>query len=247
MPRLVAFIPHPDDESYSVGGTIALAARAGWDCHVFCASSGERGKRHDGGATDAESFAAAREAELAGSCEVLGAKPPAFWHVPDGRFSAPPNGEAFVRPILASFRPDVVLTLGSDGAYGHPDHTALHRWVVQAWTAAAEPRPALLFPVFPKGLFLPQWEKCRHMLGDPPEPPAEALGSNAWHYEVPVASVREVKRASIAAHRSQLPGGEVEAIFPPGIVAGLLGVERFEDAGGKRHEATAKLLRGLTR
>lgn len=245
MPRLVAFIPHPDDESYSFGGTIALAARAGWDCKVFCASSGERGKRHDGGATDPESVAAAREAELVASCEVLGAKPPAFWHVPDGKLSAVPNGESFVRAAIVAFRPDIVLTLGSDGAYGHPDHTALHRWVLEGWSAGPEPRPALLLPVFPKGLFVPQWEKCRHMLGDPPDPPLSAIGSDDWHYEVPIAGAREQKLASIAAHRSQLPGGDPEAIFPLGIVAELMEVERFEDARGAVQPGLVELLAGL--
>jgi LmbE family N-acetylglucosaminyl deacetylase len=246
VPTLLAFIPHPDDESYSFGGLLALAASAGWDCFVHCASSGEKGKRHDGGETHPNEVAEAREDELARSCEILGARPPEFWGLPDGQMRLHRGEHERIHRLVRALRPDLLLTLGADGAYGHPDHTALHRWVFEAWSALPERRPALLFPVFPKGLFLPQWEKCRHMLGDPPDPPADAVGSDAWHYEVAISGVRDRKLASIAAHRSQLPGGDPKALFPPGIVASLLDVERFEDASGRRGQATAQLLASLT-
>lgn len=245
VPRLLALIPHPDDESYSFGGTLALAAKHGWECRVVCASSGEKGKRHDGGATGREAVGAAREAELARSCEVLGLPPPEFWRLPDGALRAAEDGQARAAQAMATFDPDLVLTLGADGAYGHPDHTALHRWVVGAWSALGHLRPALLFPAFELGLFLPQYEKCIAMMGDPPQPPAAAIGGRPWHYEIPLAAARETKLAAIKAHRSQLPAGNPEALFPPGIVAALLEIERFEDARGRRDPRTAALLAGL--
>jgi LmbE family N-acetylglucosaminyl deacetylase len=244
VPTLLAFIPHPDDESYSFGGLIALAANAGWDCFVQCASYGEKGKRHDGGRTTPNDVAEAREAELVASCAVLGANEPVFWGLPDGELRLHRGEHARIAGLVRTLRPDVMVTLGADGAYGHPDHTSLHRWVMDAWSAMDQP-PPLLFPVFLKGLFLPQWQKCRHMLGEPPQPAAENVGSDEWHYEVPIAAVREQKLAGIAAHRSQLPGGEPEALFAPGIVANLLDVERFEDARGSRDAETARLLSSL--
>ncbi|HEY5477471.1 MAG TPA: PIG-L family deacetylase, partial [Tepidiformaceae bacterium] len=48
MPKLLAIIPHPDDEAYSFGGTIALATLAGWKCLVVCCSSGEAGELNGG-------------------------------------------------------------------------------------------------------------------------------------------------------------------------------------------------------
>ena len=59
--------------------------------------------------------------------------------------------------------------------------------------------------------------------------------------------MRDRKLASIAAHQSQLPGGDPEALFPPGIVASLLDVEKFEDASGRRDATTAQLLASLNR
>jgi LmbE family N-acetylglucosaminyl deacetylase len=242
--RLLAIIPHPDDESYSFGGTIALAAGAGWDCLVVSCSSGEQGE-FDGKPTNAATLGPIRETELVRSCRVLGAREPEFWHWSDGALAAL-DGTEDVRLLFARLRPDLVLTLGADGVYGHPDHIAVHRWVAAAWAVSVEPRPALLFAAFPRGLFFPQYKKCLDMLGDPPTPPASAIGGSPVHYELPVAPVAATKLAAISAHASQLPGGESEALFPPGIVSSLLEFERFTDVRGAAHLDTAALLRSLT-
>lgn len=224
--RILAFIPHPDDESYSFAGSIALATREGARVRVVCASSGEAGERHDGGAPGREALRAAREAELADSCRILGAEPPHFWRLPDGGLREAEGGVERAAAAIAVFEPDVILTLGPDGAYGHPDHLAVYRWVTAAWEAAGR-GPRLLEAVFPRGLFLPQYEKCLGMMGDPPDPPAAAIGGGPWDEERDIAAVAGLKLAAIAAHRTQLPGGDPHALFPPGIVAALLSRERF--------------------
>lgn len=244
MPALLAIVPHPDDESYAFGGTIALAADAGWRCLVACASSGERGKRHDGGAPGAAALAACREAELAASCAALGAAAPAFWRLPDGRLRDE-DGLPLARNAIEESGAAMILALGADGAYGHPDHLAVYRWVVRAWQERPEPRPPLLLPAFARGLFLPQYERCVGMMGDPPSPPREAIGALAAEYAVDIRRVASRKRAAVAAHRSQLPGGDPEALFPRGIVAALMAEERFTDASGARSERTAELLAAL--
>ncbi len=245
MPTLLAIIPHPDDEAYSFAGTIALAARAGWRCLVHCASAGEGGKRHDGGPGGVANVGEAREAELAASCAVLGAEPPVVWGLPDGGLRGMWSQAGRVDALLRATRPDLVLALGADGAYGHPDHIAVYTWVRDGWHGMAEPRPPLLFAAFPKGLFLPQYEKCIGMMGDPPEPPPSAIGVDRWDYAVPIAAVRDLKLAAIRAHRTQLPGGDPEAIFPPGIVAALLHEEHFTDVRGAANRATARLLASI--
>jgi len=247
MPTLLAVIPHPDDESYSFAGTIALAADAGWDCLVHCATYGEGGERHDEGPPGRNALADAREAELRESCRILGARPPEFWGLPDGELALHSGESVRLARLFQTERPDVVFALGPDGAYGHPDHLALHRWLVAAWEQAPEPRPVLLLAAFPPGLFSPQYEKCvsAGIMGEPPSLAPDALGTATVHYDVPIARVRSRKRAAIAAHRTQLPGGEPEALFPSGIVPALLKVERFVDARGAADSQTAALLASL--
>lgn len=247
MPILLAVIPHPDDESYSFGGTIALAARAGWRCVVHCATDGEGGERHDGGPAGAVAVGRARRAELAASCSALGAEAPVFWGLPDGGLPAAASEVARLRGIFADLQPDLVLALGADGAYGHPDHLAVHRWVADARAGTGGGAPAVLYAAFPRGVFRVQYEKCvaSGIMGDPPMLSAAEVGTGAWDYEVPIGTVAEVKLRAIAMHHTQLPGGDPDALFPPGIVATLLGTERFSDATGHARPEVAALLARL--
>jgi len=253
MPTLLALIAHPDDESYSFGGTMALAARAGWRCIVECASAGERGKRHDGGPAGAggpggrDNVGEARMKELAESCRILGADRPRIWGLADGGMRESGSQAARILDLFKELEPGVVLSLGSDGAYGHPDHVALYGWLREALSEAGpELAPAVLYAAFPKGLFVPQWERCIGMLGEPPSPAAAEIGSESFDYEVPIAAVAATKLEAIAAHRTQLPGGDVEAIFPAGIVAALLSSERFLDARGRADEAVEEIFRSFS-
>ena len=52
-----------------------------------------------------------------------------------------------------------------------------------------------------------------------------------FDHELDIRPVRDTKLAAIAAHRTQLPGADPHAIFPPGIVDALLDVERYSVPG----------------
>ena len=236
--------PHPDDEAYAFGGTIALAAKAGWRCAVQCVSAGERGKRHDGGPTDAESVATVRRAELAASCIALGADPPVIWGLPDGALAKEPSQAERISSLFVGLKPDLVLALGADGAYGHPDHIAVYRWVREAWEALKGSRPPLLFAAFPRGLFLPQYEKCIGMMGNPPTPRPEEIGAQSVHYGLSTLSVVREKLSAIESHRSQLPLG-AESMFPGSIIDALWRFERYSDATGQAQIEVARLLRTI--
>jgi len=247
MATLLAIIPHPDDESYSFGGTIALAVRAGWRCVVHCATNGELGGRHDGVVAAPATLGPTRAAELAASCRALGAEPPVLWGLPDGGLAREADQAGRILRTMRELTPELVLALGADGAYGHPDHLAVFRWVRDAWASLAEPRPALLLAAFPRGLFRLQYEKCvaSGIMGDPPPATPADLGSEWADYDIDVGSARGSKLAAIGAHRTQLRDGTAESMFPPGIVAALVARERFVDAGGARDQPTAALLASL--
>lgn len=246
MPTALVFIPHPDDESYSFGGLVALLSRAGWRVQVHCATYGERGERHDGGPPGANALAETREAELAASCDVLGAEPPEFWGLPDGELHLHRGEQRRIAELMRREAPSLLLSLGPDGAYGHPDHLALHRWVVEAWEQTGRPCP-LLFAAFAPGLFIAQCEKCvaSGIMGNPPLLSPAQIGTADPHYIVSIEDVQLIKRAAIAAHHSQLPGGEPVAMFPAPIVASLLEEERFADATGLRDPDVVTLLDSL--
>jgi LmbE family N-acetylglucosaminyl deacetylase len=82
-----------------------------------------------------------RERELRCACQAYGIHPPLFLDYVDGQLTIVHQGQAvgkLVR-VIRELRPQVVLTFGPDGVYGHYDHIAVHRWATIAVDLAADP------------------------------------------------------------------------------------------------------------
>jgi LmbE family N-acetylglucosaminyl deacetylase len=148
--RLMAVLAHPDDESLGVGGTLAKYASEGVDVHLLTATRGDAGRyrghrpddpQHPGPAA----LAAIREAELRAAAAVLGIRQVSLLDFQD-RYLDRADPRQAVASIVGHFRrvrPDVVVTFGPDGAYGHPDHIAISQFTTAAVMAAADPAFAL--------------------------------------------------------------------------------------------------------
>lgn len=144
MRRLMAILAHPDDESMGFGGTLAKYAAEGVEIAVVCATRGDSGRymghpagdpAHPGPAR----LAAIREQELHAAARVLGVSDVVLLDYRDQHLD---RADAFeIVPLLAGhirrFRPDVVLTFGPDGAYGHPDHIAISQFATAGVVDAA--------------------------------------------------------------------------------------------------------------
>ncbi len=251
--RLLGIFPHPDDESYSAGGTLAKAAAVRADVYVLCATRGEAGQIVTPGLATPDTLGAVRERELRAACAALGVHPPLFLDYRDGTLSTVDLLEAVGRivRVIRALRPHVVLTLGPDGVYGHPDHIALHKLVTPAFRSAGGGsrfpeeqfgppwQPARLFwTAFPRGYFRPVWERLLYSdlatgirQFDP-----ERLGvtDDEVHAEIDVTAFLPQKLAALRAHRTQLRDGDPLSLFPEGILAGILARERFTLAFGDR-------------
>jgi LmbE family N-acetylglucosaminyl deacetylase len=140
-PRLLAVLAHPDDESLGFGGTLARYAAAGADVRVLTATRGEAGRHGDGPHPGKPEVGRLREAELRAACDVLGVREVSVGGFPDGGLYEVPLSDAlaWLVPEILRIRPDVVLTFGPDGAYGHPDHIAVGQWALAAAVHAAAP------------------------------------------------------------------------------------------------------------
>jgi LmbE family N-acetylglucosaminyl deacetylase len=143
--RLMAVLAHPDDESLGVGGTLAKYAAEGVDVFLLTATRGEAGRfrglaaddhRHPGRAALAE----IREAELRAAASQLGVKEAVVLGYPDLQLDRADPREivAQIAAYLRCVRPDVIVTFGPDGAYGHPDHVAISQFTTAAVVAAAD-------------------------------------------------------------------------------------------------------------
>jgi N-acetyl-1-D-myo-inositol-2-amino-2-deoxy-alpha-D-glucopyranoside deacetylase len=157
-PRLLLVHAHPDDESLWTGGTIARYAAAGVQITLVTCTLGEEGEiipdRLRGIAADAaDQLGGYRIGELRGACAALGVSDHR-WLGGAGRWrdsgmagtGANQHPRAFaggdlaeqaaeLADILADVRPQVVVTYGPDGGYGHPDHVRAHEITMAACDA----------------------------------------------------------------------------------------------------------------
>ena len=140
--RLMAILAHPDDESLGFGGTLAKYAAEGIHVALVTATRGERGWR---GEQDADPGLTAvgqiREAELRSAATALGIDRLTFLDQIDGELAQAESGPVLARIVaeIRAFRPQVVVTFGPDGAYGHPDHIAISQLATSAVLLAADP------------------------------------------------------------------------------------------------------------
>lgn len=187
---LLAVLAHPDDESFGLGGTLALYARRGYDTYLVCATRGEVGMVDDLGGH--VSIAELRESELRCAAKHLGLTGVYFLDYRDSGMPgsddnrhpnahvAHPVEEVAGRVVryIRELKPDIVLTFDPIGGYKHPDHIHIHQATALAFDKADDasfhpeagapfqPR-ALYFQVFPRG-FLKWATRLLPLLGKDP-------------------------------------------------------------------------------
>ena len=125
--RLLGVFAHPDDETFCAGGTFARYAAHDAEVMVVSATRGEAGQIRSAGTATRRTLARVREQELQVACQRLGIEHARCLDYADGTLKDV-DQEVLIKDIvelLRSFRPDIVITFGTDGGYGHPDHIAI--------------------------------------------------------------------------------------------------------------------------
>jgi len=183
---LLVALPHPDDESFSSGGTMALASNAGVPVTYLCGTYGDMGRRMGSPFfATRESMRDVRERELADACRVLGAR----YELLGMRdrmveFEDPQTVAARVREVIVRLAPSSVITFYPGHAV-HPDHDAMGLATQLAVAGIAESaRPQLL------AVAVGDRQQIRELLGPP-------------HVAVDIRRVRQRKLDALRAHRSQ--------------------------------------------
>jgi LmbE family N-acetylglucosaminyl deacetylase len=147
---LVAVWAHPDDEG-SVSPVLARYAREGVQVHMIVATDGSQGVANTKVPRGPE-VAKLRAEEARCSAAALGIQPPILLGFPDGALGGYTADPALLYRLtqqlqehLQRLRPDVLITWGPDGGYGHPDHRLVSSLVTQLVRAAAPGVPRRLF------------------------------------------------------------------------------------------------------
>jgi LmbE family N-acetylglucosaminyl deacetylase len=200
---LVAVFAHPDDETI-VAPALAHAARNGATVYLVVATDGRRGVSQHAGIPAGDSLAKVRAAEARCSAAALGARPPVMLGFEDAGLSvlSPWPGEPLDRmekridSTLHALRPDVVLSWGPEGGYGHQDHRLVGDVVTQVFQKGELGSARLLYVGFTADRIAgaPRWYGSRVY------PTAQAFLTTRIAFD---EQDHEAARRAIACHKSQ--------------------------------------------
>ena len=210
---IVAVFAHPDDETI-VAPALARAARDGATVFLVTATDGRRGVSRHAGMPAGDSLATVRAAEVRCSAAALGVRPPILLGFEDAGLAvlSPWPGEPLdrmakrIEETLRELHPDVVLTWGPDGGYGHQDHRLVGDVVTQVFQSGAAGTAQLYFVGFTADRIagMPRW------YGQRVYPTAAELLTTRIAFE---ERDREAARRAIACHRSQATEADMAESF----------------------------------
>ena len=195
---------HPDDQEFSIGGTLAKWAKAGCEIVSVVITSGDSGSNDvtkDG--SYKPELARLRETEQLSANKVLGVTQTVFLRYPDGELQPTIELRKELTRLIRKHKPDVVLC-GNPEAwfYGneyvnHPDHRAAAQAACEAVFPSAGTR--LIFTDLLAAGYEPHEVKRLYIHGtDKPD---------TW---VNISETIDIKVKALQQHVSQIPVDEVE-------------------------------------
>ena len=205
IPKIAMTIhAHPDDQEFSIGGTLAKWAKAGCEIISVTITSGDSGSNDP--AKDADykpELAKLREAEQTAANTVLGVKEAVFMRYPDGELEPTIQLRRELTKLIRKHKPDAVVT-GNPEAwfYGseylnHADHRAAARAACEAVFPSAGSR--LIFADLLSEGYEPHDVKRLYVHGV--EKP------DTW---VDISETIDIKVKALQQHASQIPVKKVE-------------------------------------
>jgi LmbE family N-acetylglucosaminyl deacetylase len=246
MATLVSFHAHPDDESIASGGTLAKAAAAGHRTVLVFGTKGEHGEVQDGFLDEGETLGQRRVKETERSAEILGVQRIEWLGYTDSGMMGTPENDAEgsfwtadvddaaeqLARILRDEAADVLTIYDSDGNYGHPDHIQVHRVGVRAAELAGTARvfEGTINRDHIKRAMLAAAEAGALPGEDAPTPEDFETFGRPESVITTTVDVRDFiaqKRASMAAHASQISDSSFFLSMPPDQFEAGFGQEWF--------------------
>lgn len=127
-PSVLFVFAHPDDESFTVGGTLVQYSSQDVTTHIYCATKGGAGKPGSPPLCTIDDLPEYRANELKKACLILGVDHLYLRHFEDGKLEE--THQELADDILfyiKKINPEVVVTFPPHGLSGHPDHIQVQK------------------------------------------------------------------------------------------------------------------------
>jgi LmbE family N-acetylglucosaminyl deacetylase len=202
--RAMSIHAHPDDQEFSVGGTLAKWSRAGCEIISVIITSGDSGSNDpakDG--NHKQELAELREQEQLAANAILGVKETVFLRYPDGELEPTVALRKDLTRLIRQFRPDAVLTgnpeawFYGDEYINHPDHRAAAQAACTAVFPSAGSR--LMFTDLLSAGYEPHDVRRLYVHGTDK--------ANTW---IDITDTLDLKIKALQQHLSQIDPNDVE-------------------------------------
>lgn len=220
---------HPDDESFLAGGLLAAAVQNGQRVICVTATHGEAGVQ-DESRWPAANLGDIRTHELQAALKELGITEHIWLDYRDGECDKADQTEAAqkIAALIEKYQPDTVLTFGSEGLTGHPDHQAVSRWVGKAAETSKTKVYHAVYDFKQYQEFLIPLDKKISVFFNIDEPPLVAAKDCDIAFVLP-DEVLEQKLRALAAMPSQMER-TLAALSTAENKKGMFGFEYFTSA-----------------
>lgn len=197
--RILCISAHPDDNEFTIGGSVARWAREGRHVAFCLVTTGGAGVNEH--TPSSEGLIPIREKEQRAAARILGVKELVLLGYPDGALEPTLTMRRDLTRVIRRFRPDVVVTGDPTVRYygheylNHPDHRAVASAALDAVFPSSE--TSAIFPELLNEGLAPHKVKQVFISG--------ALDPDVF---VDVAGTLRAKCRALRAHRSQVGKGE---------------------------------------
>jgi LmbE family N-acetylglucosaminyl deacetylase len=197
--RILCISAHPDDNEFTIAGSVARWAREGRDVGFCLVTTGGAGVNEH--TPSSEGLIPAREKETRAAARILGVTDVVLLGYVDGTLEPTLAMRRDLTRVIRRFRPDIVVCGDPTGRYyghdylNHPDHRAVASAALDAVFPSSE--TSAIFPELLAEGLAPHKVKQVFISG--------ALDPNVF---VDIARTLAVKCRALKAHRSQVGKGE---------------------------------------
>jgi LmbE family N-acetylglucosaminyl deacetylase len=224
--RVMSIHAHPDDQEFTVAGTLAKWARAGSEIVTVCLTSGAAGSNESTPPDmTREQLVPIRQEEQRRACDVLGIRHVVFLDYEDGMLEPTIGLRRDLTRVIRRYRPDAVLCgdptvrFYGNRYVNHPDHRVAADVALDAVFPSAGTR--FIFPELLEEGLAPH--KVKRVFVHGAERPDTFID---------VADTLDLKLAALREHRSQLGAEDLAPMITEwartqGKRAGLAAAEAF--------------------
>jgi LmbE family N-acetylglucosaminyl deacetylase len=205
--RAMSIQAHPDDQEFTVAGTLARWVQSGCSVVSVIVTSGDAGSNDSShGVEFKPELARLREAEQSAACALLGIQETIYLHFPDGALEPTMELRRELTRLIRKYKPEAVVIGDPQGIFygngyiNHPDHRAAAQAALYAVFPSSETR--LIFTDLLEAGYEPHKVRRLYVHGSDK--------SDTW---VDIEGTIDAKVAALKRHTSQLGDWDPEEMI----------------------------------